>query len=119
MQNNSILNNKFYAESSVFRPKNLLREARRQNAVPECDIPKVCVLDPDGDIVSYLKKNGKASVNKCWAGYHTTMFEFELNGQTVGIIGEVVGDSFAVLVAEQMFASGCDLLISITSAGRR
>jgi uridine phosphorylase len=29
-----------------------------------------------------------------------------------------VGASFAVLVAEEMFASGCDLLISITSSGQ-
>jgi purine-nucleoside phosphorylase len=45
------------------------------------------------------------------------MHEFELDGQTVGIIGQAVGASFAVLVAEQMFASGCKLLISFTSAG--
>jgi hypothetical protein len=35
-----------------------------------------------------------------------------------GIIGRVVGASFAVLVAEELFASGCQLLISITSAGQ-
>lgn len=106
-----------YTEESVFKLENLLREARRQKGVPECDIPEVCVLDPDGDMVSYLNKSGRASVNSCWAGYHTTMYEVELGGQTVGIIGEAVGASFAVLVAEQMFASGCKLLISITSAG--
>jgi hypothetical protein len=36
----------------------------------------------------------------------------------VGIAGCAVGASFAVLVAEQMLASGCRLLLSITSAGR-
>jgi uridine phosphorylase len=35
-----------------------------------------------------------------------------------GLIGRVVGASFAVLVAEELFASGCQLLISITSAGQ-
>jgi uridine phosphorylase len=35
-----------------------------------------------------------------------------------GIIGRVVGAPFAVLVAEELFASGCQLLISITSAGQ-
>jgi uridine phosphorylase len=35
-----------------------------------------------------------------------------------GIIGHVVGGSFAVLVAEQLFASGCGLLVSIASAGQ-
>lgn len=36
----------------------------------------------------------------------------------LGVIGCAVGSSFAVLVAEQLFASGCRLLISITSAGQ-
>ena len=36
----------------------------------------------------------------------------------VGIIGYAVGASFAVLIAEQLFASGCRLLISVTSAGQ-
>jgi uridine phosphorylase len=35
-----------------------------------------------------------------------------------GIIGCAVGASFAVLVAEELFASGCELLISVTSAGQ-
>ena len=34
------------------------------------------------------------------------------------MIGRVVGAPFAVLVAEELFASGCQLLISITSAGQ-
>ncbi|WP_445664675.1 phosphorylase family protein [Fodinibius sp. AD559] len=117
MEGSYLLNKQDYTEESVFKPENLLREARRQKGLPECNIPEVCILDPDGDIVSYLNKSGRASMNKCWAGYHTTMHEFELNNQIVGIIGEAVGASFAVLVAEQMFASGCQLLISITSAG--
>lgn len=106
-----------YDEPSVFKPENLLREARRQKSLPECNIPLICILDPDGDIVEYLKQSGRASKNGCWAGYHTSMYEFELNGHTVGIIGQAVGASFATLVAEQMFVSGCELLISITSAG--
>lgn len=117
MYQNFLLTKTDYKEPSVFKPENLLREARRQKSIPECEIPKICLLDPDGDIVTYLKKRGRASVNQCWAGYHTTMYQFELNGQTIGIIGCAVGASFAVLLAEQMFASGCELLISITSAG--
>lgn len=34
------------------------------------------------------------------------------------MIGCAVGAPFAVLVAEELFASGCELLISITSAGQ-
>jgi uridine phosphorylase len=35
-----------------------------------------------------------------------------------GIVGNAVGGSFAVLVAEQLHASGASLVISITSAGQ-
>ena len=42
----------------------------------------------------------------------------DLAGQVVGIVGCAVGGPYAVLVAEQMFASGCRLLISVTSAGQ-
>lgn len=117
MKQNLLLTKTDYKEPSVFKPENLLREARRQKTIPECHIPKICLLDPDGDIVTYLNKSGKTSVNHCWAGYHTTMYQFEINGQTIGIIGCAVGASFAVLLAEQMYVSGCELLISITSAG--
>jgi hypothetical protein len=41
-----ILLNKFYNESSVFLPENLLREARRQKDKKECSVPEICLLDP-------------------------------------------------------------------------
>ena len=36
----------------------------------------------------------------------------------LGVVGFAVGAPFAVLVAEELFASGCELLISMTSAGQ-
>ncbi len=112
-----MINNKSYKQESIFKPKNLLREARRQKSINVCNIPKICLLDPDGDILDYLVESKQASPNKCWAGYHSTMYEFEIEGTKLGIIANAVGASFAVLLAEQMFVSGCELLISITSAG--
>ena len=53
-----------------------------------------------------------------WPCYHTTLDTFVLAEQTVGIVGCAVGAPFAVLVAEQLFACGCRLLLSITSAGQ-
>ena len=38
-------------------------------------------------------------------------------GTQIGVVGCAVGSSFAVLVAEELAASGCDLLISVTSSG--
>jgi hypothetical protein len=50
-----ILRNKYYNVPSAFTPESLLREARRQKDVPNTPVPEICVLDPDGDIVRYLR----------------------------------------------------------------
>jgi len=44
------------------------------------------------------------------------MYVTEHAGLFIGIIGCAVGPPFAVLVAEQLFVSGCKFLVSITSA---
>lgn len=108
---------KYYTEESIFRPENLLREARRQRNLNECPVPKVCILDPDGDIVRYLKTN-IAELNTCWACYHSDLYSAKYKDLSFGIIGCAVGASYAVLLAEQLFVSGCELLISVTSAGK-
>mgnify|MGYP000846272006 CR=1 FL=1 len=113
-----ILRAKRYGEPSLFAPENLLREARRQKALPNDVVPKVCVLDPDGDIVRHLLATGQARLDPTWACYHTTLYSFVRGGIEFGIVGCAVGASFAVLVAEEMFASGCQLLISVTSSGQ-
>jgi uridine phosphorylase len=105
-------------DGSLFTPENLLREARRQKSIAKHPIPGTCVLDPDGDIVRYLLKTGRASLNPHWACYHTQLYEFTLGRTAVGIVGCAVGSPFAVLIVEEMFASGCQVLLSITSAGR-
>ena len=113
-----ILDRKGYGEPAVFTPANLLREARRQKGLPYGTIPRICVLDPDGDIVEHLYGTGRAEPNPYWACYHTRMHDFVQDGVPYGIVGGAVGAPFAVLVAEEMFASGCELLISVTSAGQ-
>lgn len=113
-----ILRNKGYGEPAVFTPANLLREARRQKALPQGTVPRICVLDPDGDIVEHLRETGLAEPNPYWACYHTRMHDFVYEGVSYGIVGGAVGAPFAVLVAEEMFASGCEFLISVTSAGQ-
>ncbi len=113
-----ILANKNPALPSVFTPENLLREARRQRGLTEGRVPKVCLLDPDGDIAHHLEATGAGSVDPAWACYHTRMIRTRRPKGDLGVVGCAVGAPFAVLVAEQMFASGCELLISITSAGQ-
>jgi uridine phosphorylase len=113
-----ILDNKHPGSPSVFAPNALLREARRQKGIAAADVPPVCILDPDGDVVRTLRDSGQAQPFHGWPCYHTQLDTFTLGGQTVGIVGGVVGASFAVLVAEELFASGCRFLVSLTSAGQ-
>jgi uridine phosphorylase len=113
-----ILAGKDFAAPSIFEPGNLLREARRQKNLPSAAVPELCVLDPDGDILRALVKDGRTRRSADWACYHTDLHEFEHAGESYGIIGCAVGASYAVLLAEQLFASGCRFLVSVTSAGQ-
>jgi uridine phosphorylase len=113
-----ILTHKHYTQPSAFTPENLLREARRQKRITDSRIPEVCILDPDGDIVRSLIARGEARLESRWACYHTQLYSFSRGGIDFGIVGCAVGASYAVLIAEEMFASGCKLLISVTSSGQ-
>jgi uridine phosphorylase len=113
-----ILSDKDYDAASVFEPANLLREARRQKNVPDIVVPEICILDPDGDILRALRREGRTRSSPGWACYHTDLDEFDHGGVRFGIIGCAVGAAFAVLLAEELFVSGCRLLISMTSAGQ-
>ena len=103
---------------SIFTPANLLRQASRQRGLPDETVPAVCALDPDGDIVRHLRDAGTACEVAAWACYHTDMYVTKYAGVSVGIVGCAVVSPFAVLVAEQLFVSGCRFLVSITSAGQ-
>jgi hypothetical protein len=113
-----IIAGKRYDEPSAFTPHNLLREARRQKNVAVGSVPEICVLDPDGDIVRHLLAARRSLRHPLRACYHTDLYVFDEGGRASGIIGSAVGAAFAVLVAEELFASGCQLLLSMTSAGQ-
>lgn len=76
------------------------------------------MFDPDGDLVDFLQAADSTRRHPNWACYHTVLETFVQDEIEYGIIGRVVGAPFAVLVAEELFACGCQLLISITSAGQ-
>ncbi len=113
-----ILRDKLYRAPSVFTPSALIREARRQKGAPDGEVPAICLLDPDGDIVEHLLAEGRATRRAAWACYHTDLYAFEHSGVAYGVVGSAVGASFATLVAEQLFVAGCRLLVSLTSAGQ-
>jgi len=93
-----ILDLKNTGAPSVFQAANLLREARRQRGLDNWEVPEICVLDPDGDVVRYLKRRRLANAAVNWACYHTEMWRFAWDGTEFGIIGCAVG----ALLAEQM-----------------
>ena len=81
----------------------MLRESRRQKGLRSGAVPAVCMLDPDGDIVDYVRKQFGATRSPHWACYHTRLWEWERDGVRYGIVGYAVGGAFSVLVAEQLF----------------
>jgi uridine phosphorylase len=103
---------------SLFRPESLLREGRRQLGRTDDPVPDVCLLDPDGDVVRYLRRTDRAVLHPGWACYHTELWASEHDGVQFGVVGCAVGASFAVLVAEELAASGCTLVVSVTSSGQ-
>jgi uridine phosphorylase len=107
-----------HGEPSLFLPENLLREARRQKGLTDGRVPAVCLLDPDGDIAAHVQAWGRARRSPAWACYHTALWETTIGDPPIGIVDRAVGAPFAVLLAEQLFVSGCRLLISVTSAGQ-
>ena len=110
-----------YDAPSIFTVASLLQAARAQKHLADDPVPPICVLDPDGDLVDYARAALHATPHPAWACYHTQLDLLTLpdqNDQPIGVIGRAVGAPFATLVAEELFASGCQLLISVTSAGQ-
>src|SRR5262249_27223418 len=112
MRTPPILSHKHYNTPSTFTPESLLREARRQKRLSITTLPEICVLDPDGDILRYLRARGHADRHPDWACYHTNLYVFRREVHEYGIVGCARGAAFAVLVAEELFASGCRVFSS-------
>lgn len=106
-----------HEEPSVFQVESLLREARRQRQLGDTPVPLVCLLDPDGDVVRHLAPLDRATRHPDWACYHSELWITDYDGLEIGIVPCAVGAPYAVLVAEELAASGCELLVSVTSAG--
>lgn len=64
----------------------------------------------------HLRAAGNIDRHPGWACYHTELYVFRHDGHEYGIVGCAVGAALAVLVAEELFVSGCQFLVSMTSA---
>jgi uridine phosphorylase len=104
---------------------------------PRCSNPPRCCAKDGGNSVALTMRcpgfacstptatsfatSGGRSWRHCtpgWSCYHTELWTAGHAGVTFGVVGCAVGAPFAVLVAEQLAASGCELVVSITSSGQ-
>ncbi len=106
-----------FADEPVFLAGNMLEAARVQKGLSPLKVPDGCMLDFDGELVDFLVASGKAQLEPAWPCFHTRLYRWVVDGKEYGIIGGTVGASFAVLVAEELFALGCKALVTISSAG--
>lgn len=105
-------------EPSSFTPEALLEAVRSERGLSGIAVPEVCLLDFDGDLTDWLGQNGQVRRWPTWACFHTHMEAFEIDGVPIGVIARTIGGPYAVLIAEQLAASGAKVIIGITSAGR-
>jgi hypothetical protein len=104
-------------EASVFVPENLLARASAMQGGTVSGIPACCVLDFDGELAPVARERFGARPSSAWACFHTTLLVVQRNGFEMGLIAGTVGAPFAVLVAEQLIASGCRHIVGYSSAG--
>lgn len=113
-----ILRSKAYEDPSVFRAENLLPRSQTPEEHSGTEgAAHLYSLDPDGDIVRMLVAlRARRTTHLGLLSYN--LYSLQWAGTTCGVVGCAVGASFATLVAEQLFAAGCQLLISVTSSGQ-
>jgi uridine phosphorylase len=106
------------AAPSAFTPDALLQAVRVERNLPQDSVPEVCVLEFDGDLTDWLIATGHATRWSPWACFHTAMEKIDVDGVAVGVIARTIGGPYAVLVAEQLAASGARVILGLTSAGQ-
>lgn len=104
-------------EPAVFRPENLLDRAAAMLGREQGSIPPCCLLDFDGELVPTAIEHFEAKPCPVWACFHTKLLCLRQGEFEMGLIAGTVGAPFAVLVSEQLIASGCRQIIGYASSG--
>lgn len=112
-----LLNHPLSAKSE-FTPGSLIEAVRAKRELSSIAVPEVCILEFDGDLTDDLVESKAVYPWTNWACFHTPMFALDVNARACGIVPRTIGGPFAVLVAEQLLASGAKLIVGLTSAGR-
>jgi len=105
------------AASSAFTAAALLEAVRAERNLPRDPVPEVCVLEFDGDLTDWLVATGRAKRWRSWACFHTSMETVEADGDSFGLIARTIGGPYAVLVAEQLAASGARVILQAELSG--
>jgi len=103
---------------AVFTPEALVEAVRAERGLPPVTVPKVCVLEFDGDLTDRLVAEGLALPFDAWPCFHTRMYVIETPWCRCGIVARTIGGPYAVLVAEQLAVCGARVILGLTSAGR-
>lgn len=104
-------------ERSVFLAENLLSRAASMQGKEWGPIPSCCILDFDGELAPVATGRFGARPSAHWPCFHTTLLVIERDGFEMGLIAGTVGGPFAVLIAEELIASGCRHIVGYSSAG--
>lgn len=105
-------------EPSAFTAEGLISAVRNERGAASATVPRVCLLEFDGDLTDWLVENGHTKIYKDWACFHTLMHSIDVDGTSCGIIARTIGGPYAVLIAEQLKVSGAEVVLGLTSAGR-
>ncbi len=105
-------------EPSAFTADALMHSVRSKRMIPGGPVPPLCILEFDGDLTDWLVHTGRARPVPSWPCFHTTMYAVESEGMACGIVARTIGGPYAVLIAEQLAATGARWIIGLTSAGR-
>jgi uridine phosphorylase len=103
---------------TVFHPEELVESVRISHDGADGDVPEICVLEFDGDLTDKLQARGELEQRDTWPCFHTTMWRWESDGQSCGIIARTIGGPYTVLIAEQLAVCGAKLIVGLASAGR-
>ncbi len=103
---------------SAFTPEGLVEAVRAERNLRREPAPAICVLEFDGDLTDWLVATGVVQPWSSWACFHTPMYVWNVDGIACGIVPRTIGGPFAVLIAEQLKASGARVVLGLTSAGR-
>lgn len=106
------------AEPTAFRPEDLVVAVRRQRGVGSGPLPRLGILDFDGDLTDKLNARGETRRCPNWPCFHTDLWLWPKDEPRCGIVARTIGGPYAVLVAEQMKACGVKAVVGLASAGR-